>query len=138
MKFYETQAFRDLEKEWDARLAEAGFRDAEKMIGADRKLKQGPCSGRYRQAKEQVRAAKIAYYEAMGAGFAKEVFLEHKVMQDYVNGKTRIEIHRELIAAGLGIEYETIRFIIRRYEYKWGIKHYTPQQMNLRKPPSRS
>lgn len=134
VKFYETKRFKELEAEWEQRLAETGFKDAEKKIGNSRDLKQY-AENVYQSARHD---ARDKYFDLLSECFLKEIFLEHKIMQDYVAGKRRVEILKELLASGVSIEYETIRFIIRRYEYRWGIKNYSARQMNLKKLPIRS
>ena len=137
MKFYETKQFKELEQEWEQKLEATGFEDIEKKVGACRELKQFS-SNWFRQAKEIVREMRARYFEKVSECFHQEIFLEHRIMQDYAGGKKMIKIHAELSAEGFEIEYETIRYIIRRYEYKWGLKIYSAKQMNLKKLPIRS
>lgn len=142
MKFYETKQFRELETEWDQKLEASGFEDVEKKIGEKRELKRSCTSiancPDLQRAKKFVREMRIAYFEKISDCFNREIFLEHRIMRDYAAGKNRIDIHKELLDEGFDVEYETIRYIIRRYEYKWGIKNYTARQLNLKKLPIRS
>lgn len=124
--------FRELESQWEQKLTESGFKDIEKRIGEERRFKQSiNVHPRDRHRKKQ------AYFDLLAECFSREIFLDYKIMQDYISGKRRVEILKELHALGIQIHYETIRCIIRRYEYKWGIKNYTLKQMGLKKLPIR-
>lgn len=138
MKFYQTKKFKETERDWNKKLEESGFEDIEKEVGGEKKLKNyssGIC--KHENTKREIIEARREYYDKLNECFQKELFLEYEIISSYVHGKKRAEIHRELIASGHQVEYETVRFIIRRYEYKWGIKNYTLKQMNLRRHPTR-
>lgn len=136
MKFYETKQFKELEKEWDENLDRSGFCDIEKKMGTGRELKQFS-QNVHRRSKSGLKQAREKYFERLSECFQTEIFLDYKILSDFISGKKRSEIWRELILLGANVDYETIRFIIRRYEYKWGIKNYTLRQMNLRRLPIR-
>lgn len=134
MKYYQTKQFRELEGAWEGKLKESGFEDIEKRVGSKKVMKNhNDHASHYHKRLEE----KAEYYRILNECFLREIFVDHKIMRDFVAGRKRAEIFRELLAMGHSIEYETVRFIVRRYEYRWGIKHYTPKEMNLKRPPIR-
>lgn len=139
MKFYETPRFKELEEFWKKRLQDSGFQDIEK----GQALKQR-ASNAYRHAAIVVIEARQTYFDLLTKQVREEKFqcdLYRTIMEMWASGKTRMQI-LEAIKGGAsqGREdrfYETIRFIIRRFEYKWNIKTYTAKQMKLKKLPTR-
>lgn len=123
-KFWKTKAFRELEKVWEERLKEAGFKDSEKINRSHRRLKQN-ASNCYRQAPEVLREAKLRYYELLGLNFYNETFENpvHKtVISMRKDGFKLKEISFYLKSNGKPNHRETIRKILRFYEAKWQMK----------------
>lgn len=135
MKFYETEKFKKLSQEWEKKLQEDGFLDIEK----NGKIKQH-ASNCYRQASAETRRAKEIYFDLLVEFASKEKFETHKeriIMTSLSEGCTRKQIFKRLQNLGYKIHYDMLRYIIKRFEYKWGIKNYTPKQMKLKKLPIR-
>lgn len=139
LKYYETKEFRELERLWEEKLRQSGFIDVEKTLGSDRDLQQR-ASNAYRNASDVTKETRLAYYSMISERYARARFcdpLHRFVMQRVADGRKLTEIHAELIEMQTEINYETIRFIVRRYEYKWKIRNYTARQMNLKRLPTR-
>lgn len=124
IKFWQTQAFKDLEQKWYGKLEEKGFKDEEKTIRGDRVLRQR-ASNSYRGASQVEREAKLRYYEILQCYAGREIFensVDKLVMERRSNGIKIKDISEELRNKKEKCHRETIRFIIRRYEIKWGLR----------------
>ncbi len=139
--------FKQLQKEWNKRLEESGFEDAEKDVGGERALKL-PSNCVYRQETDEVvRESKLSYFMLLAQKFAEEKEFsdewDRKIMERTAEGWSIKEISEEL--RGLvptdrertKHNRDTIRYVRRRYEHKWGIKVWLPHQMQSRKAPTR-
>ena len=124
LKFWQTPSFKALQKQWECKLKESGFEDAEKTIKEERRLKQR-ASNSYRGACLLIREAKRRYFELLGVWYHKEKWsdsVEAFVLERRSQGTRIKQISEELRAKGERCHRETIRGIIRKYEIKWGIK----------------
>ncbi len=129
MKFYQTQKFKKLQKQWDEKLKAAGFVDAEKQIGDEKELKQDSNYVR-RNGNLNTLESKTLYYQLVGEGFNNETFSDLTcawIMLGVASGRRMTDIHAGLLGFRCKIEYETVRHIVRRYEHKWKIKKYPPE-----------
>lgn len=175
-KFYQTPEFRKLFNEWEQKLKESGFQDAEEGwretsrrfvlrddcyylnpkwiakkrkaaysdLREDRTLKQSATAFlRYRR--DCVGAEnKRDYYQMLQRRVSQARFdsdLDRAVMMMKSEGALIVEICRALLKKGILKYRGTIRLIIRKYEHRWGIRHWKPEQMdyNLKnKKPTRS
>lgn len=134
-QFWKTKNFRQLAKEWNLKLEEQGFIDAEIDLKGDRALKQRATNS-YRQATQLERESRLEYYVLMGNLAINEIFpneLESVVMIRHSEGATIKEIVKEISFRGIFKNRKTIRHIIRRWQSRWGIKTWNLRQMNLRK-----
>ena len=134
-EFWRTKQFRVILKTWNQKLEKSGFSDAEIELKGDRSLKQ-KATNAYRQAPNLERESRLEYYCFVGHLAQNAVFpneLEKIIMLKHSEGATIKEIVNELKKAGASRDRRTIRFIIRRYQAKWGIRHWTPKQMDLKK-----
>lgn len=124
-KFWQTKRFKELQREWDLKLAEAGFKDAETSTKGNRVLRQ-KASNCYRQACQVIREAKQRYYDMLGEGYHKETAwvdeVEGFVMEQRAHGVKIKRICEELKDMGERCHRETVRGIIRKYEVKWKIR----------------
>jgi hypothetical protein len=129
MKFYETDDFKRQQQEWYGKLAEAGFNDAETVIANDHKLKQYSCR------REPLNNNKLHYYQAITEYVNTQSFdceIDEIVMFMRADGIKIKDISTELKKRGLERSHrETIRYIIRKYEVRWGVKKYKPSQMSF-------
>lgn len=83
----------------------------------------------------QVEKKNFEYYQAMERFYEKEVFespVYRLIMCERVKAKKIAAIVR-IVALNKNriINRETVRFIIRRFEHKWGIRYWTNTQMGL-------
>lgn len=119
-KFWQTPRFKELQKEWEDRLKESGFIDAE----AKGNLRQNALNA-YRTQIHTVIENKRRYYELLGHYYHEEDFscpVEKYVMERYASGISRPQIRKELKAAGKKNGRETIGKIVSFYAKKWGLK----------------
>jgi hypothetical protein len=135
-QFWDTKNFKKLAKTWDKKLKQSGFKDAEISLKGDRALKQRATNS-YRQANELEREARLEYFSIMGKFAHNTCFnnlIEQHVMIRHSEGSTIKEILKELWKLKrITRNRKTIRFIIRRWQNKWGVKIWTLKQMNLKK-----
>lgn len=126
-KFYQTQSFLKLHAEWQRKLEASGFEDIETTSGEN--LKQyAPNS--YRQAHRLIREAKLEYFRLITHKAHDDEFigpLSLTIMTMRGDGVPIIEIADEI-----GLHRQTVRYIIRRHEHRWGIRFWTARQRNLK------
>ncbi len=132
MTFWKTQHFKALQKAWYRRLEDEGFADAEEMIAGELVLKQ-TAQHCYRGTDEITRESKEGYFRLMAslvqeAEFTSEV--DKIILTRYAEGKKIKVILEELTSMGKRRCRGTIRYKIRTYEMRWGMREYTPQQLN--------
>lgn len=123
-KFWRAPKFKELEKVWEKKLADSGFIDAEKLINATRVFRQR-ASNSYRGEFSVICENKQRYYELLGHYYHDEKFqdpVNALVMERRSNGIKIKHICIELKKLGERNHRDTIRKIIRFYEFKWGIK----------------
>lgn len=142
-KFWKTSNFKVLAQEWETRLKESGFVDAEKTLGADRILKKS-ANYAFRRAEttDIIRETKLAYFLALARHITNERHFSDKsdrfIMEKTAEGWTIKEISFAMQSLGLRkSNRDTIRYIRRRYEHRWRMREWTPQQMVSRKPKSK-
>lgn len=123
-KFWQTERFKSLERQWYDDLEKAGFKDAEETVNGNSFLKQRASNG-YRNAREVERETKFAYYSLLQSFCNEEAFqdrVERLVLERRSEGAKIKEICEELKKLGERCYRNTIAKIIRKYEIKWGIK----------------
>ncbi len=137
-KFWKSGEFKSLEKEWSQKLAEAGFEDAEKEIAGERKLKQAAdYAYRRKEHTETYRDAKLTYHSLLSQKLHDARFDDESdklIMERTAEGWTIQEISKELKHLKM-IKHnrDTIRYIRRRYETRWGIRCWHPKDQVSRK-----
>lgn len=98
------------------------------------------------KSNEYVRENKSDYYSLIMFYTENEKFtaeVDHVVMLRHAAGFRIQDICRELSFRGYPRHRQTVRFIIRHYENKWGVRKWTPIQLNppwrtgAKKPPTR-
>lgn len=129
--------FRALQKLWYERLANAGFKDIEKQKGDDFTLIQS-ASHCYKGTDPYSRQAKEDYFAIMAKTVHDESTyfrnaVDRFVLTRHVEGAKIKLIVKELKIMGISRHRHSIRFIIRRYEMAWGLRHYNHQQLNIKK-----
>lgn len=132
MTFWKSQHFKALQKDWYKRLEDLGFRDAEKIVGDELVLRQ--CAAHmYKDTDELSRQHKADYYNILSQQVHHATFsnnVDQLILSLYADGKKIKAICDELEKIGERRCRGTIRYTIRKYEMSWGMKEYTPQQLN--------
>lgn len=139
MSPWKTSSLKELYKEWEKKLKDSGFEDAEQSVGNDRVLKQYATNFSRQEPLDQT-LARGRYYDLLLHRVNQSRFLDpvHKtIMHRTAKGAKNSEIHQELREAGIRINIHTIYLIIRRYEYQWGIRKWTAKEMGLKRLPRR-
>ncbi len=136
MTYWSSEHFKALQKAWYQRLKDSGFQDAEEMIGEELKLKQRAACNVYQGADKLTRETKETYFRFVSqmvqeTEFKREV--DRLIMTRHAEGMKIKRICEELRRAGLARGRQTVRHRIRIYEMKWGLRQYTPRQLNYLK-----
>ena len=134
-QFWRTKKFKTLIVVWNKKLEESGFNDAEIELKGDRALKQRATNS-YRQASELERESRLEYYSFLGylahnTNFIDEV--EKLIMIRHSEGAEDKEIVEELKNIGVSRHRQTVSYVIKRWQVKWGVKNWSLRQRNLRK-----
>jgi hypothetical protein len=134
-----SRAFLDLQHEWDEILRRDGFVDIEK----EGHLKQSAAAA-YRNCGSVPLESecKFAYFMLLEEWLQKEKDFacdsDRLIMHFTASGWTIQEISQELKRLEKPKHNrDTIRYIRRRYEHKWGIRSWKPQQMVSRRVRTR-
>lgn len=134
MNQWESKAFKKLQSEWYKKLKDTGFQDAEEIVGGEQKLKQN-APNVYRQADPVYIESKARYFELLTQHVASYRFsepIDRTIMGLKSQGFKISEICSRLKQMGVPKHRQTVRFIVRRYEHNWGIRRWTPEEMNQR------
>ncbi len=130
-EFWKTKSFKITSKEWDKKLKQSGFIDDEEAM---RKPHRG-----YEKASQLERELRYEYYSLIGHHVHNTEFpniLEKQILILHAEGFNISEISREL---GDFKHFEKnrkdIRYIIRRWQQRWGIKRWSLKQLNLKRIP---
>lgn len=130
-KFYETHEFKEVQKEWEQKLENEGLPDIEKVIGNHKTLKQS-ASNVYRQMEPTRREAKESYFRELSSYACSTSFdceVDWFVMTLKADGAKITEICAVLWAFGMRKYRRTVRLIIRKYEERWGVRHWEPSKL---------
>ena len=130
-KFYKTTEFRNLAAIWEARLEKEGLGEIEKQLGDRRGLKQNSGNA-YRQMESTRREAKEIYFRELCACLHQARFdceVDRIVMTLKAEGAKITEICQALLNQGMKRYRRTVRLIIRKYEHRWGIRHWSHDQL---------
>lgn len=130
MEFWKTKQFQALSKIWELKLKDSGFIDAESRYG---NIKTREAVSTYGKATPLERETRQEYFRILGKLTNETKFkneLERLVMTLHSEGHTIKDIVERLHIAR---DRKTIRYIIRRWQMKWGIRTWTLGQMNLKK-----
>lgn len=148
-KFWASRAFKELDHKWDRILAEDGFKDAEESGDSDRFLREFSRDKFLRSdPKSRTKTAitieaSFRYFQAITELAAMETEFnddfDRLIMERTGEGRSIREISEELKAIlpsdrrRSKHNRDTIRYVRRRYEHKWGLKTWKPEQMVSRK-----
>lgn len=136
MTFWQTPNFKSLQRAWYQRLKREGFQDAEELVAGELMLKQ-TAAHPYRGLDHLAIAAKEAYYRLMLQAVQKGEFrseIDRLILAMWADGHKICVICRALKAMGSSRNRHTVLYTIRKYEMEWGLREYTPRQLNRREP----
>lgn len=148
-KFWTSKEFKEKSQIWEKKLNESGFIDAEQGDFDRRILKESSMDPFIKKDEknclktEITEQAKYAYFQILSEWVHKERFfddeLDRLIMERTAEGKTIKEISAELKSLLMDgkkrskFNRDTIRYVRRRYENKWGIRAWKPEEMTSRK-----
>lgn len=145
--FWKSKEFDRVRQEWEQRLKKSGFRDIEKEIKGERVLSQYSDYAYRRKETELVRECKLAYFTLLAQHLSVETKFEDEwdqlIMERTAEGYSIKEISEELKSLvpenreRTKHNRDTIRYVRRRYEHRWGIKVWKPEEMQSRKARTR-
>lgn len=138
-KYYQTREFKSLSIIWEKTLEQEGLGNVEKSLGASLALRQNS-SNVYRQMDPVRREAKELYFRKLGQCLHSATFdsgIDRIVMVLRAHGAKIVEICTHLAKMGMRRYRRTIRLIIRKYEDRWGIRTWKPEQLTYRWKPKR-
>lgn len=140
MTFWKSQAFKALQKDWYKRLEASGFRDVEKIVGDDMRLREfnpmrsrDPKHADNKNKRKLAREMKELYYRLIYHHVQEAIFptfVDELIMTWHADGRRIKDICAELEKFGEKRCRVTVRITIRRYEMAWGMREYTPKQLN--------
>ena len=132
MTTWQSKEFKTLQKEWYEKLSQEGFVDIETTIGLEQELIQS-ATYPYRHDKNvNVRDNKQTYFELLCQWVSDEEFvskIDELILTHRSEGLKITEIVAALKEQKLSRDRETIRFTIRKYEHKWGIRFWKAEQL---------
>jgi hypothetical protein len=140
-KFWKSKEFEALQREWDLKLLEDGFEDAERRVNGDVLLwKPADRACQDVNAAHVVREGRLEYFTLISQAASEETgyedYSDQLIMERTGEGRNSREISEELATLGMWkSNRNTIRHVRRRYENKWGIRSWKPEQMTPKKPP---
>lgn len=121
-----------MQEAWYAKLKESGFEDAEEMIAGEMVLKQ-VAEHVYRGAEPEVISAKEDYFRILRDNVRRCVFrskTDRIILLLRADGAKMNQIADTLMLLGKRRCRMTVRMTIRKYEMEWGIRKYSPKQLN--------
>ena len=139
MKYYESPSFLALQKAWYKRLKDTGFQDIEELNFGEPTLKQSS-ENKYRglRGKDPILKAAIEdYFRLLSEHVAEGEFdndIERIIMQMFASGMKTCVIVRHLAQIKQPRCRTTVFYVVRKYEHRWGMKFYSPAQLNKKRP----
>jgi hypothetical protein len=137
LAYWKSEHFKALQKDWYKRLKESGFQDHEKFVNGEHELKElrpyksDKCE-RDDDSSNLKRSMKECYYILLGQCVASYNFKSevHRVILTlHAEGMRAYLIVRELKSLGTPRHRENVRYVIRKYEMKWGLRKYNKRQL---------
>lgn len=129
MTYWKKPDFKALQQAWYQVLESEGFQDAEELIGDDMQLKLSHRNRRRYYRNQDVSELYFCIVSTMlhTTNFRNDV--DRHVIEGHCQGKKAETICQELRERGTPRFRHAIRFIVRRYELRWGLRNWTPQQL---------
>lgn len=126
-KFYQTPEFKRVSTEWEHLLKEEG------LEAIDQSQNAGGLPIRRKEYNDPVWIeTKAAYFQALEEQASQAQFdneIDRIVMTMKAQGAHITEICRALLAIGMSRYRRTVRLIIRKYEHRWGIRNWKPEDL---------
>ncbi len=139
MTYWQTQHFKAMQRAWYAKLEASGFEDCEELIAGELVLSQ-TAAHPYKELSGVQVEAKTSYYQVMGEiseTFEFSNVIDRTIVTMFASGSKIKAICEMLEARGLPSFRQrrrrcrgTVRYTIRKYEMLWGLKEYSPKQLN--------
>jgi hypothetical protein len=126
------KSLKELQAAWYERLEREGFQDAEEIVGEEIVLRQ-IAEHPYRHTDDLMRSSKEAYFRFLTHQIQDERFsneIDRLIMTLFADGMKIKPIIEALHQRGVSRCRGTIRFTIRKYEMRWGLREYTLKQLN--------
>lgn len=138
-RFWETNKFKNLETKFNNKLKDSGFKDIEKDYNGIRRIKSR--ADRVTRQPINIVAAKIQYFDTLSMKtfthrFKPDQNVEELILSMRAEGKSILDIVKELKNKEIQRHRTTVTFIIRRFEHMWGIRTWTLKQRNLKISPA--
>ena len=131
MSYWRSKDFKALQAAWYGVLAADGFCDAEEPVGDDLELKQAADHAIRLAAPD----AREAYFYMLQQKVGETTFkreVDRIILTRHAEGYKICHIVSELEALGMRRCRNAITFRIRVYQKRWGLRHYTRKQLNLK------
>jgi len=131
MTFWRKPEFKALQKAWYQRLKDEGFEDVEEIAHGDQQRLKQSTQGilkRYPKLRDNEE-----YFIAVAKCVRDAEFKtteDRLIMTLYSKGRTITKISKFMARWQLKNGRGCIRFTIRRYEMKWGLRTYSPEELN--------
>lgn len=129
--------FIQLQKEWYQKLRESGFEDIERFDGQEQLVLIQAAYPLRAERDEFLRNCKAEYFRSMALAardqdtvYRNEV--DKYIIERYVDGANIKTIVLELKDRKMPRDRNSVRFIIRRYEMQWGLRHYSYKQLHIK------
>lgn len=137
MSYWQTKQFRELQLAWYAKLESEGFDDAEELIGGELRLKQSATHPIRHVRSLFDFSTKEAYFSELGSLVQGHIFhnnVDRIILTMFADGEKISRIVQALEELGSRRCRMTVRMTIRKYEMAWGMRQYTPKQLNKKLP----
>lgn len=144
LTFWKSQEFKDLQAEWYARAAASGFVDIEDEKNLEQKdfFKQRIRDPAQVRTKMQ-RDIRREYYLLLAQYIAEKApefddSIDYFVMHKFSVGFTNAQIVKALAELGKTRHRKTVMYIRRKYEDRWGIRKWKPEELHSKRMPKPS
>lgn len=136
MTYWRTKHFKAIQTEWYEKLKDDGFDDAEELIGEEMMLRQ-IAAHPYRGMDDLGITTKKAYYRFLSQRVQETQFessIDYLILSLFSEGTKIHSIVKALEAVGDRRCRGTIRYTIRKWEMRWGLREYSLKQLNRKEP----
>jgi len=132
LKFFETENFKKAQKYWYDKLQAEKFPDHEKLVGTKLYLLPQSQSQYNDNVDRSNYDITLEYYLRLARHVEQEEFKSDRdrlIMKFHSEGKRICRIIEALQTLGFPCHRQTVRFVIRKFEHKWKIRHWQKKQM---------